>query len=243
MFKGLFVPPALCCLCLASAAQAAIPEDPWYVGIHYGAGQLYSGAQYHINGKDNAPLGQNDGEDSIAQNYSQRMSSSSATMINAGFAFSKHWAVETQGAMSGVLDMPFFNGNEKLFDEAELSAQAFGLYGVYQAGSDVYMRARLGVGLTNMSLSGGEIDASYTGYGLTYGLTFGKKLGKLGGFEITYMRYADAVAEDGENCLVIEQGAGLNPTACVPDTGATSYFKVNEKMRFSTLTVGYTFIF
>jgi hypothetical protein len=244
MFKGLFIPPVLFCFCVVSTVQAAIPEDPWYVGIHYGAGQLYSGIQYHVSSHDNPPIGSSiGGEDTIAQNYSQRVSKSSATLMNAGFAFAKNWAVETQVAISGLLDMPFFNGNEKVFDEAELSANAFGLYGVYQAGTDVYFRARMGLGVTNMSLSGGEVDASYTGYGLSYGLSVGKKIGSLGGVEVTYMRYANAVANGDENCLVIEQGTGLNPTACTPGDGATRYFKLNEKMRFSTLTVGYTFIF
>ncbi len=212
---------------------AGIPDKPYYVGISYGAGQIYSGLKYHVDGTAN---------NSSPQNYNARISKASSTLINGGFTFTKHWAFEAQYMITGVLDMPFFVGNEKVFDQAKLSAQAYGFYGVYKAGSDVYVRARLGLGQSFINLSGKEVSANYSGFGLTYGLSVGKKLGKLGAFELTYMRYADVKASGGKACVPVEANAS-GSVGCVPDDGAKRYFSFNQKMRVSAFTVGYVFIF
>ena len=232
----------LCLGALSHLAFAAIPEKPYYIGIHYGAGQLYTGLKYHVDGRSVSDADGTPRPDlsSSAADHNARVSKSSATLINGGFHFTHNWAVEGQYMITGLLDMPFFVGNDEVFNKAKLSGSSYGLYGVYKAGTDVYFRGKLGFGGTSVGLEGEGVSVDHSGFGVTYGFSVGKKIGNLGSFEFTYMRYADAVAD--KTCVPIEANAAQN-TACKRDGGAKRYFEFNENIRSSVITAGYVFTF
>lgn len=228
MLKWLVAKFHLLPLFLFSTVQAEIPEKPYYTSIAYGIATIYSGATYHQSG-----------DITIQQDFFARTSKPSATQLTGGFRFSDNYAVEAQYMISGLLDTAFFVGNEELFDFATLSAQSYGIYAMYQKGDKVFFRARLGLGQTFVNLSGGGVDANYTGFGVTYGFSLGYALGKLGGIEFNYMRYADAEA-DNNGCILFSDSA--NET-CTKVNGQNRFVKVNEKIRNSAVTVGYYFEF
>ncbi|CAA0116240.1 Uncharacterised protein [BD1-7 clade bacterium] len=214
----------------SGAANAALPEKAGYVGISYGVSSMNVGAVYRVE----------EFQGGSTATFKNRNPKPSGTLINGGFRVHENWSIEGQYMITGLLDAPFFVGNEDLFGLGKARGMATGLYGVFQTDGDVFFRAKLGFNYTMFDFSG-DINRSFSDFGISYGFSIGQKLGKLGAMEFNYMRYADVSLNRGDRCVILDSVS----QSCAPDNAVSGqrYLTLSNSLRLDVLSIGYTFMF
>ena len=190
-----------------SAGNAlAAEKNTFYIGG--GLGGLTLGAS--------ASLSTSDPNDSFSTAHYKE---SESTQINytflAGFNVFPWLAAELQFATTSK--------DKWLGANLDISTQTIGLYGVYQAGDDLFARLRLGLAKRDIEFTTTPAFGNQTGVTGAIGASVGQKLG-VGNFELMYMYYPKMKIESD-------------------DLYDLTNIKFSDRVDTSTWTLAYTYTF
>lgn len=218
---------SLLALTFASVAIAEEAENPWSVGILIGESNLRIGGRYY-----DVPL-----DGSREGIFWAHKASSVGLTITGGYLFTENWGLEAQIASVTKADT-IFRGMENVKGETEMtvSTSAYGAYGVFKMGGDAFLKARLGVGITEAEFETDHANQSYSKAGISWGLSVGQKFGP-GNLEFMYMRYPSITVPGAAFTKRFDSGALPN------GNGEVSVVSVDRKQSHEYFTIGYVFTF
>jgi hypothetical protein len=206
-------------LSAVSSAALAFDGNTFYVAGALGNSRMDISADYTTT----QPSGAN-------VTYEQSKSEATAFTIYGGYNIFPWLGVEGQYST--------FESDKVLGNNLEVQGSAMGLFGVIQAGGDVYIKGLLGFASTAGDFTAETTGTSYspsTG-SVSYGIRVGSRVGP-GAVEFMWMRYPD---------LKFEGDDFYNATSVgnVAPLGA-NLGGINVKSRISTevLSVGYSYTF
>lgn len=131
-------------------------------------------------------------------------------------------------------------GSEKIFGTVDtpsgnttsmkVSNYAAGTYAVYKLGTEAYVKARLGVGVSSAKFKTGNASQEFSNFGVSYGISVGQKFGP-GALEFMYMRYPDVKVSASK----FSQRFDVLPTG--------SHFSPKRVQQIQYFTIGYVYSF
>lgn len=210
----------------------AQPEAPYHIGILLGDSTLdIQSHDYDANECNDVQCYTSDFEAQDSQGLS--------VLLTGGYSFLDWLAIELQ-YMQRVIDDEVYGETRNSIDPnigsaqlspMEISTSAAGVYAVFQAGSEVYAKARFGIANSTAEFTTDFASESYSSTHLSYGLSIGQQFG-IGSLELLFMHYPDVQVGRGKFQSVFYGADGSH-------TGVT----VRRRMNLELLSVGYVFTF
>lgn len=222
-------------LTLANTTIAA-PESPFTVGILLGESTLdIQSHDYDAHDEDlDTP-----GSEPITSDFEAQDSQGLSLLFTAGYSFLDWLAIELQYTTRLQGDevygkvrnssSPDVDTND--YSTMEISTSAAGVYAVFQAGSEVFAKARFGIGNSTAEFKTDFATESYSSTHLSYGASVGQQFG-IGSLELLFMHYPDVEISRQKFEGVFYSADGTN-------TGVTVRRRCNNEI----LSVGYVFTF
>lgn len=203
-----------------STSALAIDGNTFYVAGALGNARMDIGASYTTTQEGTG----------INATYKAPKSEAAAYTLYGGYNIFPWLGVEGQYS--------FFESDKVLAENLEVQGSAMGLYGVIQAGGDVYIKGLLGFASTAADFTAYASDTSYspsTG-SVSYGVRVGSRVGP-GAVEFMWMQYPDLkfATNDFQDATSV---GNTNPLG-EPLGGIT----VKRRISTSVLSVGYSYTF
>lgn len=209
-------------LSAAASFSFAGPAEPntYYVGGALGKVTLDIDASlYILVNTDPSNLNTSNDYDDKYVTYTARDSEAFMLAGLGGYNISDSLAVEAQVTWNMLSD-------EMLGREMTVDMQAMGIYGVWQAGGEAYLKIRLGLGRSTADFETTYATASESSVYASWGLSVGHKVGP-GAVEFMYMRYPDVEIDRAQ----------------FKETFNSGDYTISRDLTFETLTLAYIYTF
>lgn len=211
-----------------TAGCYAESEGPFNIGVLIGESTLNIRGNYYdvpINGGREA-------------HYQTKKAEAVSLVLTGSYDVLDFLAVEVQLASMLQPDTIFRGVDTPGGGESSMkvTSNAFGTYAVYKLGGDAYVKARLGLAVSNAKFETDAANQSYSDFGISYGISIGQKFG-IGALEILYMRYPDLKVSKPEFASRFDSGAALNVN------GEKSNVTISRDLSNEVFSVGYVFTF
>lgn len=221
-------------LSLATGLAQAAPESPFHVGVILGESTLDIQSHDYDARDCDEPL-----NNCVASDFEAQDSQKLSILITGGYSFLDWLALELQYTNRLQADEVYGEVRNSItpgvgasdYSTLEVTTSAAGVFAVFQAGTEVFAKARFGVGTSMAKFTTDFADESYTTTHLAYGLSVGQQFG-LGSFELIFMHYPDIRISRPDFQEVFYGADGSH-------TGVTVRRNVNNEF----LGVGYLFTF
>ena len=238
--KNLLVAAFSLFLLTVGGTAAAAPESPFFIGVMLGESTLdiqshnYDPAKEYAN--DQTVVEQTSVQVHYEAQDTQRMSA----FVKGGYSFLDWLAIEAQIVSSLGSDEIYgeVRGSNNWLDEEyaystmDVSSSAAGIYAVFQAGTEAFVTARVGVANASVKFETDYASKTFDSTHLSYGFSVGQQFG-MGYFELIYMRYPDIEVNQPEFRDAFLFGEGDNQAGVI----------VRRRITSETMGIGYIFKF
>lgn len=205
-------------------AAAATTDEPFTIGALLGYSTVNVQGQY-IDASD---VGSPD------PHYQQRKTQAPNAIFFGSYLLNENWILEMQLA-PGLQSSTLFRGMTLESGEVSnmrMTNSAAGFYGVYQAGHELYMRLKFGLGFAMADIETDESSETFSRAGISYGISVGREMGP-GALEFMYMRYPDISVER----------SSFQDTFALASAGNESSVQTRRRLKYNVLSVGYVYNF
>lgn len=211
-----------------NALAFATADRPFTIGATMGYSTV------HVQGRY---IDASDGSTPEA-NYKQRKTQAPNAILFGSYLLNENWLLELQlapGLQSSTLfrSMTLESGE---VSNMRMTNHAAGLFGVYQAGHELYMKLKFGLGYAMADIETDESSKTFSRIGITYGISVGREMGP-GSLEFMFMRYPDiSVSRSSFQDAFPLLSDPANPLI-------ESSVQTRRHLKYNVLSVGYIYNF
>lgn len=181
---------------------------------------------------------------SRAYEYHMRRSNSMGLTLLGSYSVLDWLEVEAQATL-GIMPKTMFkevstpnNGTSKM----EVNSNTFGTYAVFKFGSEAYVKAKLGLGVSMTEYKTSAAKETFSDFGISYGLAAGQKLGP-GSVEIMYMVYPAGNVDQDKFNRRFGNGTRNADGSCNNIYKSCSSYSVGRRQNLTVFSLGYVYTF
>jgi len=202
-------------LAMITSAVHAAPEDPFSVGVFLGHTNADLQARYT----------------NALTTFEADDSNTESLALNFSYYFTDWFAIDVFGTGDIKADDLFREVEIEPGEgsDFEVGKNSGGVYALFQWGSEIYMKGRIGLGVSEITFETADNKSTHRSIGYSYGVSIGKRFG-IGSLELSYIRNPDVKVSQTDFAEDFSGSAG-------------NTLIVRRQVTYETFAAGYVFHF